>query len=257
MNRKQIAFDIIISIGVLIAIGFSLLRIVPCTVTNDTYIGTLVTILGIIVAIVIGYQIINIFQIHGELNEHKKLYEEVKKEDADIVLMLNSFYAEQKEKYKKQNNRMDEKFYVISSLVTYNSGDTSIACLDSFIQMHHALLLTIASEEDRLDFIFSYLRKFISEMSLVAFIGHNSYMSDGDNSYINDDNGKVYIKDIIEEKLVNVRKIDSFIKKHSRYKIIKFEYEKIMAIFWEQIEKIKANPEYQITEKEENYILTH
>jgi hypothetical protein len=46
-------------------------------------------------------------------------------------------------------------------------------------------------------------------------------------------------------------------KKHSRYKIIKFEYEKIMAIFWEQIEKIKANPEYQITEKEENYILTH
>lgn len=62
----------------LTAIFFSIYRIVPFTISEATYIGILVSLMGIIFTIFVGYQIYNIIDIKKELKDldnHKKEFE--------------------------------------------------------------------------------------------------------------------------------------------------------------------------------------
>ena len=69
---KSNFISIIAFIVSVIAIGFSLLRIVPFAITSDTYIGIIATFIGIAVTILIGYQIINTLEIKREVLEQRK-----------------------------------------------------------------------------------------------------------------------------------------------------------------------------------------
>lgn len=56
-----------------IALGFSIARVVPCEITTETYIGILVTLLGVIVTVAIGYQIYSVFKFRDDLERQLKL----------------------------------------------------------------------------------------------------------------------------------------------------------------------------------------
>lgn len=60
-----------------IALGFSLFRIVPCEITTETYIGAIVTLLGIIVTLVVAYQIWSTIDIRESVKEIKRLDDEL------------------------------------------------------------------------------------------------------------------------------------------------------------------------------------
>lgn len=76
---KQRYINIILSILVAIAIVCSFLRIIPtCTITAETYVGVLVSILAILVTLIITYQIFNAIEISNKLKAIDVLKNQVK-----------------------------------------------------------------------------------------------------------------------------------------------------------------------------------
>lgn len=74
---KNTFISIIGLIVSVIAIGFSLLRIVPFVITSETYLGIIATFIGISVTMLIGYQIVNTLEIKREILEQRKLTNEL------------------------------------------------------------------------------------------------------------------------------------------------------------------------------------
>jgi len=107
-NNLISIITIVISV---IAIGFSLLRIVPFEITSDTYIGTTATFIGISVTMLIGYQIVNTFEIKKEVTEQRKLANDLKQMNEDLNKIIE-----------KQKNEMQEGFDIFSTLVNYQEN---------------------------------------------------------------------------------------------------------------------------------------
>lgn len=55
---KQWVINLMLFSAAIVAIGFSLLRVVPFEVTESTYIGIIVTFIGIIVTVLVGIRFI-------------------------------------------------------------------------------------------------------------------------------------------------------------------------------------------------------
>ena len=68
---QQKIINIMLGIGILLSLFFSLYKVIPCEITNDTYIGTIVTALSIVSTLVVDYQIINAVEIKRDLREQR------------------------------------------------------------------------------------------------------------------------------------------------------------------------------------------
>lgn len=77
---RQTAINLILFLLCAVAIGFSIARVVPCEITTETYIGILVTLLGVIVTVAIGYQIYNIVEFRDNLGKTMTKIDNTKKE---------------------------------------------------------------------------------------------------------------------------------------------------------------------------------
>lgn len=64
--------DVIIDTVVCHIVGFSLFRVFPCEVGNETFLGIVLSAVGIIVTLVMGYQIFSVVEFRGELQKQKK-----------------------------------------------------------------------------------------------------------------------------------------------------------------------------------------
>lgn len=162
---KQWIANIILIILALVAIGVSLLKVTPFKITSETYIGVIVSLLSLAAAFVIGYQIYNAIEFRKEIKEQREKYNDIIRRNEEI-----------EKKLKQQESVMQEGFDIISSLIEYNSGQQTVTCTLAFKKLHEALLSSI--ETDRVDYewIFEYLRTFISDMSWLSFThGYNAY----------------------------------------------------------------------------------
>lgn len=80
-----------------VALVSSFLRIIPTvTITNEVYIGVIVSLLAIIVAIVIGYQIYNVIEWRNEMKKLSELKNELR--------ILKGDLYESKKDLMRQNN---------------------------------------------------------------------------------------------------------------------------------------------------------
>ena len=90
MTKQNLSILIIGIISVL-ALVFSLIRVIPFEVTADTYTGVIVTLLSVVVTIIIGYQIFNIIEFKDKLNsqidENKSIHSEILKMKEDVQTM--------------------------------------------------------------------------------------------------------------------------------------------------------------------------
>ena len=105
---KQKIINLLFVIGILLSLFFSWYKVIPCEITNDTYIGTIVTALSIVITLVIGYQIINVIEIRKDLREQRA---ENEKERNHYAQLLND--VEQKSlilerRIKEQENEASE-----------------------------------------------------------------------------------------------------------------------------------------------------
>lgn len=80
-----------------VALVLSILQISSCEVTNETYFNGMVTLLGLLIAFVVGFQIYSTIDIKETIKEYRKLEEELKNSKVEFDKKI----AETKEEFDK------------------------------------------------------------------------------------------------------------------------------------------------------------
>ena len=204
----------------------------PFEISEDTYIGTTTTLLSLAATLIIGYQIYNAVELKNEIKEQRKLYEEAKKECSEINTEL-----------KMQQYQTQEGFDIIGSLISYNKSDSPENSMNAFTQMHHALISSIETDRDDYEWIFAYMRKFMSNFSGNVYRGmwiqKNNKWIISNSPYAED--GKT-LDDLIDDYLKPIRADESLLRKNNKFVKIRMEYNRIMLILDKVMDKIKENP---------------
>ena len=256
---KQKIINLLFVIGILLSLFFSWYKVIPCEITNDTYIGTIVTALSIVITLVIGYQIINVIEIRKDLREQRA---ENEKERNHYAQLLND--VEQKSlilerRIKEQENEASEGLNILHSLIIFNDGQDFVTCTDAFAIMHRALQYSIETDRTEYEWLFQYLRKFISVMQVQAFKASVSYHKDGKIT-INVLGHPYYgkeLKTMLNDYCKPIYEVDSIIRSNPNFIKIKLEYERVMRHFENRIQGMLKDPSTPPSQEEQDYIMTH
>lgn len=245
MKMKQWLINLILFLLTLIAIGIALLKVTPFEMIGDTYIGVIVSLLSLAVAFVIGYQIYNAVELRKEISEQRKLY--------DTIVQKNK---EMNEKYEEQNSQTQEGFDIISSFICYNRGQSFIECGQAFLNMHRALVSSIKTNRIDYEWIFYYLRLYISQFNGQTFhLGLYTY-KDGD--YLVDvpgENKQCLLKNIVDDYLAPIKEDEMKIRADKNFCKIQCEYNRVMKIFYNRINSILTDPMKALSPEEQNEII--
>lgn len=228
---KQWMVNWLLLIMCLAAICFSLLKVTPFEIGEDAFIGTITTLLSLAVAFIIGYQIYNAVELKKDVEEQRQLLELSKKENDEFKKCLV-----------KQQHQTQEGFDIISALQIYNSDNNAENKFNAFAQMHHALLSSIETDRTDYEWIFMHMRKFISELSPLAFTlsGSNAEVN---GKYIININNKTYsLSEFIDSQLRPLYDEEDLLRKKANFGKICIEYNRVMKAFSKAIDKIKNNP---------------
>lgn len=238
--KKNLISIIAIVISV-IAIGLSLLRIVPFEITSDTYIGTIATFIGIAVTMLVGYQIVNTLEIRKEVAQQGKLANDLKQMNEDLNKTIE-----------KQKNEMQEGFDIISTLIDYQEkGLTS--SIQAFCSLHATLVISLRTDRSEYEWIFKLLRKYIADINLRNFTYGLTMLTNG-RCICDSIDGKHHqedLKDIIKEYTDIVDKDEKKIREDDNFCRIQIEYDRVMKLFHKRIDEINTNPLKDITPEEE------
>lgn len=104
MSSKYKYWMLLLTLLCVVSVIFSILRVVPCEIGNDTFLGTIVTLMSIVVTLVIGYQIFSVVEFRGELQRQKGENQKLSKDNA----CLQQIVGEQLQKINKQKSRIEE-----------------------------------------------------------------------------------------------------------------------------------------------------
>ena len=242
---KQWGINVILTIGITIAIGFSLLKITPFEITSETYIGTIVTLLSLAAAFVIGYQIYNAIELKKDIAIQKKKYNNIIKRNEEIEIKLS-----------QQEFVMQEGFDIISSLIQYNNGRSFIVCGNAFQAMHKALVSSIETDRVDYDWIFGYLRKYIADLNSQTFAIGLQCISD--DHWMVTSHGEYYgklLSDVVDEFIAPIKENDKKIRLSKNFCEIQFEYERIMKLLNKRLSEIVTNPQKIISDEDKEKII--
>lgn len=257
MNQKFI--NLILTVMTLVALFFSWYKVVPCEITNDTYIGTIVTALSIVITLVIGYQIINVIEIRKDLREQRAENEKERNRYAQLLKNVEQKGLILERKIREQENESAEELNILHSLIVFNDGQDFVTCADAFAIMHKALQYSIETDRTEYEWIFQYLRKFISVMQVQAFNASVSYHRDGKIT-INVLGHPYYgkeLKTMLDDYCKPIYEVDSAIRSSHNFIKIKLEYERVMKHFENRIQGILKDPSTPPSQEEQDYIMTH
>ena len=148
-----LAFSIILSI---VAIGLTLLRIEPYRVSEETYIGILVSLLGIIFAIFITYQIYNVVDIKNDI----KSFSETKKDLENSISVLKeelnsqiaSSYFNRAVTAISLNKYSDAINFLLKSLYSYLNLDSFYLYGESIDNIRNNILYCVENDFTKEDF---------------------------------------------------------------------------------------------------------
>lgn len=228
---KQWLINCVLFIICLTALGFSLIKITPLQTGEGAYVGIITSLLSLAVTLLIGYQIYNSVELRKDIIEQRHLLELSKNENEDF-----------KKRLIEQQYQAQEGFDIISALVTYNSNDKVKSSINAFAHMHHALLSSIETDRDDYEWIFMYMREFLSKFSGLAFCGSWALI-DGKWIVANSTFTKNRtIDDLIKDYLIAIRNDEMLLRGNKNFVKIKMEYNRIMRILSQVMDKIKENP---------------
>ena len=225
-------YSIIISIA---AISFSLVTLIMffikvspnSIVDSNTFISICTAFIGISVTLIIGFQIGNTLQIKTKISELK-----------ETSVKLQSLLDESNKKTEMQSCLMQEGFDYISAIVKYHrEGQRSSA--DAFQAFHHTLIWSLQTERTEYEWIFQFMRNFLSEIDYTCFgEGRTQTLKTGEKI---DGCGR-NMKDILEEYNKKVREDENIIRNLERFPVIKIEYNRMIRVYKAQIQRIEQNP---------------
>lgn len=229
----------------LMAIVIALFKVTPFEVTEDTYIGVTVTLLALATSFVIGYQIYNAIELKKEISEQRKQYGRIVQKSLKMD-----------KRYKEQNYRMQEGFDILSSLIYYNSGQRFIVCSQAFSALHHALVSSIKTNRTDYEWIFSYLRLYISQFNWQTF--SSGLYLDKDKIYrvstVGEDHGRS-LNSIIEVFLAPIKEDEQRLRADKNFCKIQCEYNRVMKILYDRINSILKDPMKELSPEERDEIV--
>lgn len=242
---KQIFINIALALLGITAICFSLLKIMPFEITEETYIGVIVSLLGLATTFIIGYQIYNAIEFKNELSTLRKRYEEavVKNEELE-------------KKFIQQNYQTQEGFDIISMFINKIEDQTPASAANSFYILHHALISSLDSGRTEYEWIFEKLREFICQLSGNTFAYGLGRRSDGVWFITsNVENELKPLKEVISAYTHPIQTEETIIRNKQNFCNIQIEYNRIIRLFYKRLKEIELHPDKQITQEEKNMIL--
>ncbi len=230
----------------IITICLTLFRVTPLEFSNDIYLGLLATFIGIAVTMLIGYQIFNTVEMKKEVTEQRKLANDLKQISADLNRTIE-----------KQKNEMQEGFDIISTLVNYQEkGWTS--SIQAFGSLHRALVFSLKTGRTEYEWIFSLLRKYITDINWQNFVGGFVLLKDG-KAICNTPDSPYYqkeLKDIAKEYTDVVDADEVLIRNNDNFCRIQMEYDRVMRLFRKRIDETLKDPNKYLT-PEEKFAITN
>lgn len=150
-------FNILNLIIALAALGFSLLRVVPMEITNDTYIGIIATFIGVSVTLAIGYQIYNSIEINRKLESIRAI--EQKTEQQQKLIEQASHRAE-------GNLMFSQGQTLLFQTTNTEAEEARNKCYyKAFISFHTALSEFLISDLRKIDSVFENLNSCVNDMT--------------------------------------------------------------------------------------------
>ena len=229
---KQWVINWILAVLSIMAILLAILKVTPFEVSEGTYIGIMISLLGLSVAILIGYQVYNAIELKSELKEQKT-------QNKELRSLLEKFELEKR----MLEAQMAEGFAIHSSFIQYYRGQGFITCGDALLNMHEALLYSLDTNRTNYGWMFNYIRQYIAEMSSQTFVPNLAQHSDGEwYIAIPGNYQEMTLKKYIDIVFKPLFDNDSKIRKHQNYCRIQFEYERVMHILNDRITSIVKDP---------------
>lgn len=250
---KQKYINIIIGVTSILAFGFALLKVTPFTITADTYVGTIITILSILVTIVIGYQIFNIIEfkqkLEKQIHDNEILSAEILKTKEDVNVMKDEL-----QKQIKQNAAITSMNAHELEAKIYFEKNPDQNCISAFMHYFQALDSALDCDFDNFDYLLHHMRRCLTKMSAHSLsIFGTSKTKDG--PYIVAST-MLPIHEHIDLVCMNDLKLwTRRIKQHQNYPIIRNELERVLKLFYNRIERIKEDPLALFPEEENERIM--
>lgn len=219
----------------IISLGFSFIKITPYEVTSETYVGIMVSALGVIVTLLIGYQILNVFDVNRNI------------ESLNLKIAENSKqYNYAINKLRLYENLLHSSLNIINASKAINNGNN----LEAFYYYHKTLIFLLDTDTEEFDPIFRDMRDKIANININSFSFGLIYKLNSQDELV-DENVLSRInsyKDLISED-------ENIIRKNSNFKIIKIEYERIMNHFHDRLNNIIKKPNKQLSSSEKERIM--
>lgn len=131
-------------------------------------------------------------------------------------------------------------------MLNYLSGQDIVTAYRAFIPMLNALFYSMDSEKDDFEDIFSSLRLFISNMQGLSFDIPGSVVI-GEKTLVNANSGHPFngrpVDEYLDYCLKPIREVDDKIRSHKRFKVMQFEYNTVMSMFYKKIEQVSKDPQ--------------
>lgn len=131
-------------------------------------------------------------------------------------------------------------------MLNYLSGQNIVTAYRAFIPMLNALFYSMDSEKDDFEDIFSSLRLFISNMQGLSFDIPGSVVI-GEKTLVNANSGHPFngrpVDEYLDYCLKPIREVDDKIRSHKRFKVMQFEYNTVMSMFYKKIEQVSKDPQ--------------
>lgn len=258
MKQKYIIFlSVILSATALL---FSLIRVLPFEVTEDTYMGTMATFLSIAVTLVIGYQILNVIEIRRDLNAQKEDNLKLKGKLHSLINDIQLTATEQSLAQKELETNTQGKLLILDSLIEYHSGQGIVTCASAFQKMHDAVFCCLNGDVKEYERIFSYMRRFICDMNYRSFGVTGLTIFDDGRRIVNDTNhpySQRELSEVINDYTQPIIECKKRIESHKNYGNIKFEYERIMEHLERVLNNILKEPNKELSTEEIEFIMSH
>lgn len=223
--KKNILSIIAIVISI-VAIAFSLLRVAPFSVAEETFIGTMVTIISIIVTIVVAYQFYGAITGKNEINN---LINKSEKELEKFNLQHNEHIKDFQKELAEATLKFDEKVEILRKEQKFSDSATTgylysmdrKRVLESFTFNLDALYLCL--ELDKKEQYTSSLRNLKNTITFMEYV----------KTYAPEPNRERVLKDFE----LNIFEAEKKISNHPNYPYIKDRFQNILALIRRRIEK--------------------
>ena len=254
---KQWVINLMLFSAATVAIGFSLLRVVPFEMTESTYIGIIVTFIGIIVTVLVGYQIYNAIEfkkdiekqrieLKGEIeSRNKEFRNSIEKQERRSTEVISRILRQEKNLI-SLNNEVNESLHIVLSF-KYEHDSKYIAC---FSALHTSLLYSMYLERDDYTWSLEQLKNSITNFSLMEIHPGGEICVVKDQFYVMSPDSQspsnIKLSDKVDRYIEPIKEIEKKIRENKEFRVISLGYEPLMKHFYQKVEELKKPYELAI-----------